>query len=766
MSIDAGTIYSAVRVKLTDLDRDINGAVNKFNKLSESIDASNKKLEKLEKAGKSMSMKVTAPLVAAGVAAVKFASDFNESVGSVDTVFGEFADKIKSFAKTAAENAGLSMTEVNEAATVLGASLQNANFSMEESANLSLVLTQRAADMAAMFGTSTVQALDAVKAALRGEADPIERFGVGVNEVAIKAKAMELGLKGANGELSQHQKTQARLAVILDQTARAQGRFAEESSGVGGQAKITTAEVKNMAISIGQDLLPIASEILGVMSNVAKNINSIDPATRKTIIAIAGLTATVGPLTLGVTSAIKTVNTLKVALVALSANPIGIAISAVVGLGLALNHLGEKNHQRMLKDVADAFGDIGIEGEKVVKIEEAIARASRGESSTSQWVEMIEQISNDLDVSKDIVFQIALGSKKVTDDSKKQLSYIQQMAKNEKIRLSYIPGTVEWKERELKVLKEIKEIEDASSGEDDQITKRIKAERDYNESLKKTGFLLSNNLITTKEAGNQNIASAREYIDALYDLGYASKSEVGTIGYKALKSLIEIYPDLIKQVDLFSDSQLDSNVQTAEQSGWVDRLSLGFAKYKTAVEEQKDAMVNWRNIGESSVLAMGDAFSVLGKALGEGELGFSTLAKAGLTSLGAIVSSIGDALIAQAAFNIALHGGPLNPLAWAGETWTFAQAGIAKTTGAAITAFAGSFETGGIVPGTSYTGDNMLASVNSGEMILNQQQQARLWNELSGLRNGANGGNITVVSVLDGKKVSRSVTRRQRTNNA
>ena len=98
---------------------------------------------------------------------------------------------------------------------------------------------------------------------------------------------------------------------------------------------------------------------------------------------------------------------------------------------------------------------------------------------------------------------------------------------------------------------------------------------------------MSNNLITTKEAGDQNIASAREYIDALYDLGYASKSEVGTIGYKALKSLIEIYPDLIKQVDLFSDSQLDSNVQTAEQSGWVDRLSLGFAKYKTAVEEQK-----------------------------------------------------------------------------------------------------------------------------------------------------------------------------------
>lgn len=37
------------------------------------------------------------------------------------------------------------------------------------------------------------------------------------------------------------------------------------------------------------------------------------------------------------------------------------------------------------------------------------------------------------------------------------------------------------------------------------------------------------------------------------------------------------------------------------------------------------------------------------------------------------------------------------------------------------------FEQGGIVGGTSYTGDKMLAKVNSGEMILNREQQANLW---------------------------------------
>ena len=41
------------------------------------------------------------------------------------------------------------------------------------------------------------------------------------------------------------------------------------------------------------------------------------------------------------------------------------------------------------------------------------------------------------------------------------------------------------------------------------------------------------------------------------------------------------------------------------------------------------------------------------------------------------------------------------------------------------------FATGGIVGGTSYGGDRQLVRVNSGEMILNHQQQAQLWNAIS-----------------------------------
>ena len=47
-----------------------------------------------------------------------------------------------------------------------------------------------------------------------------------------------------------------------------------------------------------------------------------------------------------------------------------------------------------------------------------------------------------------------------------------------------------------------------------------------------------------------------------------------------------------------------------------------------------------------------------------------------------------------------------------------ALSGILGMVGAVKGAFAGSFANGGVVPGSSYTGDQMWARVNSGELII------------------------------------------------
>jgi tape measure domain-containing protein len=75
-------------------------------------------------------------------------------------------------------------------------------------------------------------------------------------------------------------------------------------------------------------------------------------------------------------------------------------------------------------------------------------------------------------------------------------------------------------------------------------------------------------------------------------------------------------------------------------------------------------------------------------------------------------------------------------LASAPPPFNFAIAGLVGVAAAANVAKIASqqppaFENGGIVGGTSYTGDRVAARVNSGEMILNKSQQANLFNQIN-----------------------------------
>ena len=65
-----------------------------------------------------------------------------------------------------------------------------------------------------------------------------------------------------------------------------------------------------------------------------------------------------------------------------------------------------------------------------------------------------------------------------------------------------------------------------------------------------------------------------------------------------------------------------------------------------------------------------------------------------------------------------------------------------------------SFATGGIVPGTSYSGDRVQANVNSGEMILNAQQQRNLWD----MANNRGGGAVVNMPVTIENNASDAVS--------
>lgn len=220
---------------------------------------------------------LAAGAVAAGVGfgvnfaagAVQAAGALEQSVGAIDAVFKDSAGQMHDWAGDAATAVGLTKNEFNELGTLIGSQLKNGGTAMDELAPKTNELIGLGADLSSMFGGTTKDAVAALSSALKGERDPIEAYGVSLNEAKVQAKAAELGFAAVGGTLSDEAKQAATLALIMEQTADAHGNFGRESDTLAHKQQVLNALWADGKARIGAELLPAvsagASVLLGVM---------------------------------------------------------------------------------------------------------------------------------------------------------------------------------------------------------------------------------------------------------------------------------------------------------------------------------------------------------------------------------------------------------------------------------------------------------------------------------------------------------------------
>lgn len=191
--------------------------------------------------------------------AIKSASEVEQNFGALDAVFKGSAGQMKKWAAQAAQSAGLSKESYSGMAVVLGASLKNQGVALGDVGKLTNSLITKGADLASMFGGTTAEAVDALTAAFRGEADPVERYGLNLSQTAVNAyKAAHASAKLTD--------TQARLALITEQSKDSTGNFAKEADTLQGQVQRLTAQWDNMVAALGAKVLPHLTEAATVVN--------------------------------------------------------------------------------------------------------------------------------------------------------------------------------------------------------------------------------------------------------------------------------------------------------------------------------------------------------------------------------------------------------------------------------------------------------------------------------------------------------------------
>ncbi len=207
--------------------------------------------------------------------AITAASDLNETLSKTGVVFGQAADRVKEIGNDSIKSLGMSRNEALSAAAAFGNLFVSMKLDEQTAASMSTRLVKLASDLASFHNIRPEDALEKLRAGLVGESEPMRQLGVLLNETNVRAKALAMGFREVDGQLSESAKVQARYALILEQTTKAQGDFARTSDGVANSQRILDASVKDLSASLGRTFLPMAAATARALADLAMRIETV-----------------------------------------------------------------------------------------------------------------------------------------------------------------------------------------------------------------------------------------------------------------------------------------------------------------------------------------------------------------------------------------------------------------------------------------------------------------------------------------------------------
>ena len=308
--------------------------------------------------------------------------------------------------------------------------------------------------------------------------------------------------------------------------------------------------------------------------------------------------------------------------------------------------------------------------------------------------------------------------KQHNDKVKEATEKIKEIKEAEEGRGKYTEGSLNYLNDLLSKLKNQRDALSPDTEEWDNVSKKIVVLENLIENINNQGKLIS--LENAMSVQPPTIASLREVIRLLTEL--RDNFPIGSELFNEYEDEIKYYEKLLK---LATPNTVDTGV-VDEDKKWQS-FNQTMANTSTIANALFNTFKEGSEITAASILQM-----------------ISTT----LPAIGSLISAIGALTSAEAVeAGVAATGKAVST----SKHWIEAIAAVASLGAVVATAISAAskpnlqkFAEGGIVGGSSFTGDRVPAMVNSGEMILNKTQQARLFKIANG---GAPGDNAVTFHI-------------------
>lgn len=306
---------------------------------------------------------MAAGAVAFGVKSIDLASDLAEVQNVVDVTFGDGAEEINQWAKSAGAAFGLSELSAKQYSSTIGAMLKSMGLSSEATQEMSLALTGLAGDMASFYNLDASDAFEKLRSGISGETEPLKQLGINMSVANLEAFALSKGITTAYDSMSQAEQATLRYQYIMEATADAQGDFSRTSDSLANQQRILQMEVETLSADLGAALLPVALDVVGALRDLVQWASENSTTVAILAVAVTGITAAIIAYSASLTLAASGMTLATAAgaafgaVVAFLTSPITLVIAAITAL-VAAGILLYKNWDEVSAWAASAWDKI------------------------------------------------------------------------------------------------------------------------------------------------------------------------------------------------------------------------------------------------------------------------------------------------------------------------------------------------------------------------------------------------------------------------
>jgi hypothetical protein len=323
----AGNLVVNLIAKIGDFQKNINNATGSLGKIARKVDENK---ESIQKMGFGLTAFGAAVSGAFGLM-VREASEAEETQSKFFAVFKEEADAATQFIDDFATATGRSRVDLMSWTASLQDTFVPLGFARKNAREMSQELVQLAVDLSSFNNVAETDVMADLQSAMVGNHETMRKYGVIITETTLSQELMNMGIEKGTKGATEQEKAIARMNIILKGTTDAQGDAIRTSEGFANQLRATTSGVRDLAVTVGNNLLPILSSVLKVIQKVVGGLVEWAKAHPDLAKALTLVTAGVGALSVALGGFLLILPGLTAGLAALqvSLGPVAIAIGAV-----------------------------------------------------------------------------------------------------------------------------------------------------------------------------------------------------------------------------------------------------------------------------------------------------------------------------------------------------------------------------------------------------------------------------------------------------